>query len=75
MIRKLVEESFYRKKVNENITIIFSSILIAIACVFISYPGIFYSDSYGRIDMADEFRNSINLLLTGSNALRNLSQL
>ena len=68
MISKLVEESFYKKKIKENVTVILLSILIAIVCVLISYPGIFYSDSYGRIDMADDFRDSINLLLTGHGA-------
>ena len=60
-----LKDSFYWKKVKENFLLIFFSFFVSVGCVLISYPGIFYSDSYGRVWIADELRTSIKLLLTG----------
>lgn len=64
-VNKNITDSFYYKKIRENSLLIFMSLLIAIVCVLISYPGILYSDSYGRVDTADKVRVAINLLLSG----------
>lgn len=68
-VKENIIGSFYYKKVRENAVIIFASLLIAMFCVLISYPGILYSDSYGRVDTADKVRVAINLLLSGQRAL------
>jgi len=65
MLEKQVRDSFYIKKIKENSGLIIWSLLIAVFFLLISYPGILYSDSYGRVDTADKLRNSINLLLAG----------
>jgi len=41
------------------------SIILAIACTFISYPGIWYSDSYVRVTTAEAVANAIGKTLTG----------
>lgn len=38
---------------------------MAIFCVLISYPGIFYSDSYARVETADKIRGAVSMLLAG----------
>lgn len=65
MLKRQIDESFYKKKLNENIAIIMVCLIVAILCLLISYPGILYSDSYGRVDTAKKLRESINLLLAG----------
>ncbi|MBR5565039.1 MAG: hypothetical protein IKW08_02615 [Roseburia sp.] len=58
-------KSFYYRKLQENLGLIVWSLVMAIFCVLISYPGIFYSDSYARVETADKIRGAISLLLAG----------
>lgn len=58
-------KSFYYRKLQENLSLIICSLFMAIFCVIISYPGIFYSDSYARVETADKIRGAISMLLAG----------
>lgn len=49
--------------------IVVCSLLMAGFCVIISYPGIFYSDSYVRVENADKIRAAISALFTGGEAI------
>lgn len=60
-----VSNSYYYRKLKENLSLIVGSLVIAVFCVLISYPGIFYSDSYARVETADKIRASIGMLLSG----------
>lgn len=64
-IKEMFSNSYYMKKVRENSAIIAWSLLMAGFCVIISYPGIFYSDSYARVETADKVRAAISMLFSG----------
>lgn len=59
------EKSFYIKKMKENSSIWAWSIMLALLCTLISYPGIWYSDSYGRVDYANVVLSCGWKVLTG----------
>lgn len=68
MMIKIKEEltsSYYTQKVKDNLAIIVWSLLMTGFCVIISYPGIFYSDSYARVETADKVRAAISMLFSG----------
>ncbi len=57
-----IENSFYYKKIKNNKNIIIVSLILAIVCTLISYPGIWYSDSYSRVQFADNVIESCNAI-------------
>ncbi len=60
----LGESSFY-KELCENKGIIFSAFLLGIVCTLVSYPGIFYSDSYTRAEYARNLIPHIKAIFSG----------
>ena len=64
MVEKM-KKSFYYQKLRENTGIIAWGLAMAAFCVLISYPGIFYSDSYARVETADKVRGAISMLFSG----------
>ncbi len=61
-----MEESFWGKSFLHSRNILIASLLMAVLCLCISYPGNLYSDSYGRIDLAGQLPGIIRDVLRGS---------
>ena len=68
-----IKNSFYLKKIKNNKNLIFFSLVLAVLCTLITYPGIWYSDSYGRYNMALSIGKSIKMILNGQRNLINIS--
>lgn len=64
-IKKEFMNSYYVQKIKDNLAIIVWSLLMTGFCVVISYPGIFYSDSYARVETADKIRAAMSMLFSG----------
>lgn len=60
-----LSQNYYVRKLDENRGILFCALVLALLCTFISYPGIWYSDSYGRVNFANVIKKDAKLLLTG----------
>ena len=57
--------SLYLNALRNRKTVWAWSLILAIACTFISYPGIWYSDSYVRVTTAEAVANAIEKTLIG----------
>ncbi len=64
-IKNSIKKSFYYNKIKENKTIIIISLILSIICTLISYPGIWYSDSYGRVYFADTIIDCAKKVISG----------
>lgn len=62
--RELQMETF-RQKIAGIRGILALSAVMAVLCTFVSYPGIFYSDSYVRVETAKAVLNAVVKTLTG----------
>ncbi|MBQ3800119.1 MAG: hypothetical protein II837_07490 [Treponema sp.] len=60
-----MEESFWGKSFLLSRNILIASLLMAVLCLCVSYPGNLYSDSYGRIELAGQLPGIIRDLLRG----------
>lgn len=47
-----IKESYYFGQLKAHVNVILFCVVLAIICVMITYPGVFYSDSYSRINSA-----------------------
>ena len=75
-MRKLIyklKQSFFVQKCKENKNLIIASLILAIICTFITYPGIWYSDSYSRVDFSDTVLDCIKKVLLGQRVSINVS--
>ena len=61
-----IKNSFYYKKITNNKNIIIASLILAIICTMIAYPGIWYSDSYTRVQFTDAIIKSIKDTFTNN---------
>lgn len=64
-IMKIFRESIFIKKIKDSRNVMILSMIMACICVLITYPGIFYSDSYERVREAYEIKNLILNALRG----------
>lgn len=64
-IKASIDNSFYIKQFNANVWLIVWSAFFSVACTFVSYPGIWYSDAYTRVSEADGVLNCISKLFNG----------
>lgn len=63
------KENYLVIKFKESRCIAFFALILALMCTFISYPGIWYSDSYSRVDFANVIIRDIGLLATGRGSI------
>ena len=68
-----MKKSFYIQKIKNNKNIIIGSLFLAILCTLITYPGIWYSDSYGRYNMSLTIGKCLKMILNGQRNLINVS--
>lgn len=66
-IMKTFRESLFIKSLKDNRNLIILSLIMSCICVCITYPGIFYYDSYERIREAYEIKKLIINALRGIN--------
>lgn len=59
------KDTYYGRKARENRSVWCWSGLLALLCTFISYPGIWYSDSYVRVATGSAVLNAVVKTLTG----------
>ena len=59
------EKGYYSRQIAANRSIRGWSVVLALLCSFISYPGIWYSDSYVRVTTGGAVLNAIVKTLTG----------
>lgn len=60
-----LNNSFYVQTIKDNKNLIICSIVLALICTFISYPGIWYSDSYSRVGAVNVVYNCAWKVVTG----------
>ncbi len=60
-----LKQSVYTKWIIKQRTNLFISMSISIFLTILTYPGILYSDSYGRIAMSENVKTSIYAFLHG----------
>ena len=60
-----LKKSYYIQKLKENMNIIIISFLMALFCTFITYPGVWYSDSYTRVSFADTILDCMRKFFMG----------
>ena len=68
-----MKKSFYIQKIKNNKNIIIGSLFLAILCTLITYPGIWYSDSYSRYNMSLTIGKCLKMILNGQRNLINVS--
>ena len=56
---------YYKRQIAENRGLWGWSVIFALLCTFISYPGIWYSDSYVRVTTGGAVLNAMVKTLTG----------
>ena len=61
----LSREGYFGKRLAGCRTLFFWSAALALLCTFISYPGIWYSDSYVRVSTGHAVLNAMAKTLTG----------
>lgn len=61
-------KGYYRKRIAENWAVWAWSAALALLCTLISYPGIWYSDSYVRVTTGSAVLNAVVKTLTGHRA-------
>jgi len=65
-IKYTIESSLYFSWIKNNVWILVLCLLISTLLCGISYPGIIYSDSYGRVNITDGLKLAIHAFLTGN---------
>lgn len=56
----------FREKFLHSRNLLIASLLMAVVCLCVSYPGNLYSDSYGRIELAGQLPGIVRGVLAGS---------
>ena len=67
-VHTLSENGYYSKRFTASHRIWFWSGVLALLCMLISYPGIWYSDSYVRVTTGEAVLNTIIKTITGHRA-------
>lgn len=65
---EILKNSYYRKLMIGNKGAIVFALLIACFLTFLAYPGVMYTDSYARINMAENIKQWLQLVLSGNRA-------
>ncbi|MCR4648545.1 MAG: hypothetical protein K5776_05670 [Lachnospiraceae bacterium] len=60
--RRIIKSSFYLSRLKKYSFLILLSLVLAVLCTAISYPGILYSDSYTRIENAKKMIQSSDVI-------------
>lgn len=68
-----IKDSLYIRWIDSQKSNLLLSICISTFLTILSYPGIIYSDSYGRISFADSLKMSIHAFMSGNAELSSLS--
>lgn len=62
-IREIIDSSYFVNQLRKSMPLIIICLILSIVCTMITYPGIYYSDSYGRVSRSTEILNGIKALL------------
>jgi len=65
IVSRELQTTTFRQKIAGIRGLLALSAVMAVLCTFVSYPGIFYSDSYVRVETAKAILNAVVKTLTG----------